>query len=176
MEFLSLMERSIVLDLIMDISFQILLFILALVFGNFLEWFVHKYILHGLGRNKKSFWSFHYHTHHRLVIKSKGYDENYHQSIFKNKPKQKEVLAIFAGVVLLLPAILVVPGFVLGAIIHGTVYYLMHKRSHTHPEWGWKYMPWHMQHHFGNSEKNWCVIFPLFDWMLKTRDDKPKNH
>ena len=29
------------------------------------EWLIHKYVLHGLGRRKKSMWAFHWHEHHR---------------------------------------------------------------------------------------------------------------
>ena len=33
----------------------------ALAASNAGEWLIHKYWLHGLGKNKKSFWAFHWH-------------------------------------------------------------------------------------------------------------------
>ena len=32
---------------------------------HFLEWFVHKYLLHGLGKKKNSFLAFHWSGHHK---------------------------------------------------------------------------------------------------------------
>ena len=49
----------------------------ALIYSNILEWFIHKHILHGLGKNKNSFWSFHWHNHHKNARKSDNYDEDY---------------------------------------------------------------------------------------------------
>jgi hypothetical protein len=37
---------------------------LALLAANATEWVVHKYVLHGLGKKKSSFWAFHWHEHH----------------------------------------------------------------------------------------------------------------
>ena len=37
---------------------------LGLLAANATEWVVHKYVLHGLGKKKSSFWSFHWHEHH----------------------------------------------------------------------------------------------------------------
>ena len=39
------------------------------------EWATHKYLLHGLGRDKTSRFAFHYHQHHQAVRKHGGYDE-----------------------------------------------------------------------------------------------------
>jgi hypothetical protein len=34
-------------------------FFLGLLYANAGEWFMHKYILHALGKNKDSFWHYH---------------------------------------------------------------------------------------------------------------------
>jgi len=39
-------------------------FPLGLLYSNAGEWFIHRYVLHGLRRNKRSLWSFHWHDHH----------------------------------------------------------------------------------------------------------------
>lgn len=49
-------------------------------------------------------------------------------------------------------------------------YYRVHKRSHLDPEWGYKYLPWHYDHHMApDQDKNWCVTFPLWDYVMGTR-------
>ena len=37
---------------------------LGLLVANAGEWFIHKHILHGRGKKRESFWSFHWHDHH----------------------------------------------------------------------------------------------------------------
>ncbi|MBW2687309.1 MAG: hypothetical protein JRE19_15565 [Deltaproteobacteria bacterium] len=39
-------------------------FPVGLLYSNAGEWFIHRYVLHGRGRNKQSVWSFHWHDHH----------------------------------------------------------------------------------------------------------------
>ena len=39
-------------------------FSLGLLYGNFVEWFVHKYLFHGLGKKYKSVFAFHLREHH----------------------------------------------------------------------------------------------------------------
>ena len=34
---------------------------LGLLYSNAGEWLLHKYLLHGLGRRKGTFWAFHWH-------------------------------------------------------------------------------------------------------------------
>ena len=35
---------------------------LGLLYGNVSEWAIHKYVLHEKGKNKKHFFSFHWHV------------------------------------------------------------------------------------------------------------------
>jgi len=146
-------------------------FALGLVASNALEWTMHKYVLHGLGKKKDSFWAFHWHDHHKRVRKTGGHDENYEIPLYKNPIKAKEVLGVVSGAVLTTPLILVSPGFVAAGWTSAGLYYYLHRRSHLEPEWANKYMPWHVDHHLGpNQHKNWCVTWPLFDWIMGTRE------
>ena len=37
--------------------------------------------------------------------------------------------------------------------------------------WARKHLPWHYDHHMGkNSNKNWAVRLPIFDYLLGTRE------
>ena len=47
------------------------------LYATWLEWILHKYILHGLGKKKNSWFNFHWHSHHRSCRKNSNLDENY---------------------------------------------------------------------------------------------------
>lgn len=143
---------------------------LGLAATNAGEWYIHKYWLHGLGRNKKSFWAFHWHEHHRESYRNDMYDSQYVRSVFSWSPQGKEALALVAGAVALTPLFPVVPFFT------GTVwyrmwrYYQLHKRSHLDKDWAREHMPWHVDHHMGKDQNaNWCVTHPWFDYVMQTR-------
>ena len=40
-------------------------FAVGMIASNAAEWVMHKHVLHVRGRRKQSFWSFHWHEHHR---------------------------------------------------------------------------------------------------------------
>ena len=65
---------------------------LAFIYSAILEWLIHKYILHGLGKNKKSFWSFHWHSHHKTCRKNKNSDINY--KFPGAPPVKKEIISL----------------------------------------------------------------------------------
>jgi hypothetical protein len=86
--------------------FQLLGIPVAIVFSNGVEWLVHKYVLHGLGGNKSSFWSFHWHEHHKNARREGFFDPDYQRSPFGWNAQGKEVLGLFLlslGVTPLLP-------------------------------------------------------------------------
>jgi hypothetical protein len=45
-------------------------FALGLLLANLLEWIVHKYFLHNLGKKRASLFSFHWGVHHREARKN----------------------------------------------------------------------------------------------------------
>ncbi len=141
---------------------------LALV--NAGEWFVHKHVLHGLGKNKKSFWAFHWHTHHRHVRQQDHIDPDYLGSVFQWNGQGKEALALTLTAISFLPLAPIAPFFV-GTVVYSMVnYYRVHKRSHLDPEWARVNLPWHYDHHMGpNQHANWCVTRPWFDHVMGTR-------
>src|SRR6478752_5694070 len=84
---------------------------LGLAYTNASEWFIHKYLLHGLGKNRKSFWSFHWHDHHQNSRKYDMYDPQYERSLFGWGPETKEVVALLGAAVAHLPLFPVAPFF-----------------------------------------------------------------
>lgn len=146
---------------------------LDLAASNAGEWFIHKHMLHGLGRNRKSFWAFHWHEHHREAYRNDMIDPQYTRSLFTWSPQGKEALALALGAVAAIPLFPVAPFFT-GTLWFGMVrYYRAHKQSHLDTTWGREHLPWHVDHHLGkNQNSNWCVTHPWFDYVMQTRKDE----
>lgn len=146
---------------------------LGLLYANANEWVIHKYLLHERGRKKSSFWSFHWHEHHKASRKHDMLDDHYEQPLLRGWNAQtKEALALIAGCALHAPLAPVAP-FFFGAVCWSALnYYRVHKRAHLDPEWAKEHLPWHYDHHMGpNQDANWCVTHPLFDWLMGTREE-----
>jgi len=144
---------------------------LGLLYANAGEWLLHKYVLHGLGRNRKSFWSFHWHDHHRESRRDAMRDPGYERSVFGWHSQGKEVLALAGLAVAHAPLFPVAPWFT-GAVLYSIGrYYYVHRRSHRDPAWGREHLPWHVDHHLGpDQDANWCVTWPLFDMVMGTHE------
>lgn len=156
--------------MILAVFFVLLQVILGLLYGNFVEWVVHKYVLHKLGKNKKSPFSFHWHEHHRKSRLEKFYDDDYEKPIWNWGASGKEA----AGLGLLWLAhcwlFFFFPVFATTITYCIFNYYFTHKWAHQEPEWAKKYLRWHWEHHMGkNQEANFCVTQPWCDYLLGTR-------
>lgn len=142
----------------------------GLLVANFGDWFIHKYILHGLGKKKDSFFSFHFHDHHNACRKNNNLDAaNYRRTIWANNPHAKEFWLLFFGSYAASAPFALAGYWVLAYTIalYAAAYYLLHQLSHGrhHP----RLLPWHRRHHMGDQNKNWCVVFPLMDYVFGTR-------
>jgi len=67
---------------------------LGLIYSNAWEWVVHKYVLHGLGRRKGSFWSFHWHEHHKNARQHDMNDAAYRRPLTGWNGQSKEALGL----------------------------------------------------------------------------------
>jgi hypothetical protein len=144
---------------------------IAFVVANAGEWIVHKYVLHGAGRRRESFWSFHWHEHHRAARQREFYDPDYERSVFGWHAQGKEAFALALTSVALLPLAPAAPWFVAGAWIANFRYWVLHRKAHLNPEWAREHLPWHYDHHMGpNQHANWCVTRPWFDQIMGTRE------
>lgn len=144
---------------------------LGVAYAHLIEALFHRYVLHGLGKKPGSFWSYHWHEHHRLVRKQGGRDDGYRtRPLFGWHAQTKEQLQIAAGFVLHLPLLPVAPLFVTTLGVCGWVFYKRHKRFHLDPEWGRREMPWHWDHHMGrDQDKNFGIAFDWYDRLAGTR-------
>lgn len=153
----------------MELLWTILIFVGACLYGNLLEWVVHKYVLHYLGMKKVAFRE-HWHRHHRNV-RLHGYgDPDYLRWTWEWEGRLSEIAGLLLLAFLHLPLVFISPVFYAGLFFWMTLYYCVHWVSHRWPELGAKLFPWHWDHHMGKDQnKNWCVTVPLWDWILGTR-------
>lgn len=143
---------------------------LGLLYANAGEWLIHKYVLHGLGKNKKSFWSFHWHEHHAAARKHQQYDPHYKRSLLTWSPQTKEAISLVGVSLAHAPLLPIAPFFTMTVWYSAINYYRVHKRSHLDPAWGKQHLPWHVDHHLGpDQNQNWCVTRPWFDVLMGTR-------
>ena len=140
--------------------------VVGILLTNMYEWLIHKYLLHGLGKNKNSIWSFHWHDHHANARKTNGFDLTYLQGFYNF-----EAVGIATLFLIHVPILWSQPIILTSMAIYGMMYYYLHKYSHLNPAWGKKHMRWHWDHHMGrNQDANWCVLFPLTDYVAGTRE------
>lgn len=143
---------------------------LGLLYSNAGEWLIHKHVLHGLGRNRRSFWSFHWHEHHARSRKNDMFDEQYTGTLLGWSPQTQELVALLGLAAAHVPLLPVAPFFASTVLWSMLRYYRMHKRCHLDTDWGRAKMPWHVDHHLGRDQDlNWCVTHPFFDHLMGTR-------
>ena len=143
---------------------------LGIVVANAGEWLIHKHVLHGMGKVKGTFWSFHWHEHHRACRQHEHRDDGYDRSVFGWHSQGKEAAALLAGAFVLLPLLPVAPLFTLTMWGSGVNYWRVHRRAHRDPDWAREHLPWHYDHHMGpNQDSNWGVTHDWWDRILGTR-------
>lgn len=141
------------------------------LYATWLEWVLHKYVLHKLGKKKNSWFSFHWSDHHQTCRKNDNKDEAYNK--FLPTVVSREILGLYALLIFHLPLYFVSPWFYYTLIASATRYFYVHQKAHRDVEWGKKNVPWHYEHHMGkNQEANWGVTTPLWDYILNTRSNK----
>ena len=142
----------------------------GLFVANASEWLIHKYVLHGDGKRKKSFFAFHWHEHHKESRRHGMVDPHYERPVFENSSQRKEAILLVGAAAAVAPLLPIAPFFV-GTIWYSTInYYRVHKRSHLDPEWARTNLTWHYDHHMGpKQDANWCVTKPWMDEIMGTR-------
>jgi sterol desaturase/sphingolipid hydroxylase (fatty acid hydroxylase superfamily) len=144
---------------------------IALFVANASEWLIHRYVLHGRGVRRGSFWSFHFHEHHKACKRWDFFDPDYERSPFGWHAQGKELAGIVGLSLAVTPLWNVAPWFVLTSYYAGFNYYRLHKRAHLEPAWARRALPWHYDHHMGpNQHANWCDTRPWFDVIMGTRE------
>lgn len=143
---------------------------LGMIYSNVGEWLIHKYLLHGRGRDRDSVFAFHWHDHHKESRRHAMYDAGYESPALLRGPQRSEVLGLLMLTAAHLPLLKVAPFFTATVCFNAWNYYRVHKKSHLDPSWGREHLPWHYDHHMGpDQDQNWCVTYPWFDVVMGTR-------
>ena len=137
----------------------VLEFAIGIVYGSFLEWWVHKKILHEIGKKRNSRFAFHIREHHADCVKKGFYDDQFSH--------RETVGLLFIGV-LHLPMLWLSPMFYIGLSIYAVAFHILHNKGHQDPTWAKKYQPWHWRHHMEKPNSNWNVVLPIADWVMGT--------
>lgn len=138
---------------------------MGVVYGTWLEWFLHKYVLHRLLLKFKI--KFHS-DHHGAVVKNDGRDPEYDIPVWTMPFRLNEIWFVCLVGLIHFPLAWVSVWFYVGNWIAIALYIVIHIASHKYPKLGWRWMPWHMQHHLVASNKNYGVITPFWDWVHGT--------
>ena len=102
---------------------------LGLLYGNAAEWAIHKYVLHGWGKNKGHFFSFHWHDHHKNCRKHQNYDSDYTGPQLRWHAPGKELFALL-GMGLVHAPLLPLAPFFTGTVFYCSAnYYFKHKKA-----------------------------------------------
>lgn len=143
---------------------------LGLLWSNAGEWWIHKVLLHGQGKHRESFWSFHWHEHHKESRRHDHRDPSYERPLLGWHSQGKEALALLGLAAAHAPLLPVAPWFTMTVWWRVVHYHRVHKRAHLDPAWAREHLPWHFDHHMGrDQDQNWCVTHPFFDELMGTR-------
>ncbi len=138
------------------------------IYAPVLEVVAHKYVLHDLGKDKNSQWSFHWHEHHKKPRKNGMLDDDYFGPLLADSPAMKEIKALGVLAIAHLALFPIFPVFALGAVGHAIQYYVKHYKCHTDVEYAFDHMPHHVKHHVVDQNANWGVTSDIVDRIIGT--------
>ncbi len=135
-------------------------FALGFLYGSFLEYVIHDFLFHRMGRKKGSIFAYHLRGHHVLARKNNFVDLT---------ASRVELYGLFFLVAIHFPIFFISLGFWLGITFYALCFKVLHGIQHKYPEFTKKYMVWHWEHHMKNSNKNFGVVVPWMDYLFNTR-------
>ena len=142
----------------------------ALAVFGYGEWAIHKYLLHGVGRDKRSRFAFHYHDHHQAVRRHGGYDPAYEGPVWSTPTQAREAIGLTVIALAHAPLLPIAPFYTT------TVWYCLyryrrdHRRAHLDPTWARDHLPHHYDHHMGDQDKNFGIVWSWVDLIARTRE------
>ena len=140
-----------------------LFFLIGLFYGNFLEYIIHRYVFHKLGRKKESMWRYHLRGHHVLSKK---------QGFVDLTESKTETVGMIVLIIIHTPLYFISFPLWLGVTLYALAFRFLHGLQHKHPAFTQKYMKWHWDHHMKNPNKNFGVVAPWCDYLFGTRKNR----
>ncbi len=143
----------------MIVVLSICLFLIGIIIASFIEYSVHKYLFHGLGKKRESVFAFHLRQHHIIARKNNFVDK---------KLSVHEFLGIPALIILFLPIYFLSTPLFYGMTLYAIAFVVLHNLQHKYPKITKKYFWWHWNHHMKNQNKSWNVVLPIADILTGT--------
>ena len=152
----------------MDYTAIVCQILIAWIYGHFLEYFAHRFYLHGRYRAARSAFVSHFKNHHFASRKNRMKDEKYSKLRFDFRDDfEQRALLILA--IAHFPVVFIFPYAYMTLLASSASYYIIHHLSHRYPVWGRHYFPWHYAHHLGpDQHQNWGVRLPIVDYIFGT--------
>ena len=152
----------------MDYTIIVCQILIAWIYGHFLEYFAHRFYLHGRYRAAKSAFASHFKNHHFASRKNRMKDKKYATLRFDLRGDfEQRALLILATIHF--PVVFVFPYAYLTLLLSSASYYIIHHLVHRYPGLGRKYFPWHYSHHLAlDQHQNWGVRLPIVDYIFGT--------
>ena len=148
---------------------SIIQFVVGWIYGHWLEYAIHRWVLHGLGLKRGHLLSFHFHEHHR--VSRSNYMEDYAYQRLGWNSSGKELVGLIFLATLHLPALWWSPWVFYGMIGSALSYYFTHRYAHVNPHWARASLSCHYDHHMGpNQNANYGVRSGWFDTLFGTRE------
>lgn len=151
------------------------------IYGSFYEWFFHKYWMHQPRTPKEAFRG-HTIVHHGLYKGDDSYfvREGEHPEHILLKPYALPLIVLMHLPIVLLIERFLVPNTAWGGIVACLVYFLVYEymhwnmhvpRNHFVERFRWfQFLRAHHKLHHRYAQKNFCVLFPLADWIMGTAE------
>jgi len=141
------------------------------LYGTALEYLVHRFVFHGIGKKRSSAFSFHWHQHHKESRKNAMLEPAYMQRRLAWNGYTREVVGISVLVVLHIPIAFFFPTAFAAMVAWGLHYHFVHHKTHVDPEWARAHCPWHVDHHMApNQDANYGVTSDWMDRLFGTRE------
>ena len=135
-------------------------FVFGFLYGSFLEYVIHDFLFHRMGRKKGSIFSYHLKGHHALARRNNFVDLTL---------SRVEYYGLILLCLIHLPIIFISVGFWFGVTLYAIAFKIIHGLQHRYPDFTKKYMKWHWDHHMKSSNKNFGVVVPWMDYLFGTR-------
>ena len=135
-------------------------FVLGFLYGSLLEYVIHDFLFHRMGRKKGSIFAYHLKGHHALARRNNFIDVTL---------SKVEYYGLVFLCLIHLPIIFINVGFWLGVTLYAIAFKVIHGLQHRYPDFTKKYMKWHWDHHMKSANKNFGVVVPWMDYLFGTR-------
>lgn len=146
---------------------SIILFFFGIFYANVVEYVIHRYLFHDLGKKGNSIFAFHIRGHHLIARKNDFIDL---------RVSNNEIIGLPFLLLLHLPLFFWSPAFFAALVIYAGAFIFLHNYQHRNPEFTKKYFRWHWNHHMSNQNKSWGVVLPIMDLITGTLENPLDSH